>query len=258
MPIRRAGFVSWVRSSPTTRPVAQNDDAVGDAENLVETMRNVDHADPARFQNAHRGEEPRDLIGRQTSGGFVQDEKVALDHERPRDRHKRFLRAAQRLDARVRLDVAADPAKVVSGCPVAFGPVDDSGPAKKRRASEPARKRDILGHGHPLDQAKVLMNESDVAVALTPSARITGAVETDRARIRFVYAAQNLDQRRFSGAVLSEKRNDFTTPNLEAYALERLRPSESLLDVVEPKDVERGHSRVFDATRPILLSRLMR
>ena len=107
---------------PNEAAVPQNDDAVGDAENFVETVRNVDHADAARFQRAHRGEEPRDLIGRQAGGGFVQNEKVAVDHERPRDRHKRFLRAAQRLDARVRLHVAADPAKRVPSSPVAFRP----------------------------------------------------------------------------------------------------------------------------------------
>ena len=114
MPMRRAGVVSRDLFLADEAAVAKHDDAVGDAENFIETVRDIDHADAAGLERAHRGEQPLDLIGRQACGGLVENQEVAVDAQGARDGDKRFLGPAQRLDAGVRIEVAADQAQRVS------------------------------------------------------------------------------------------------------------------------------------------------
>ena len=64
--------------SPTSAPVAQHGDPVGNLEHLVETMRDIDHADAARLQRPQRGEEAVHLVGRQRSRRFVEHKNVGL------------------------------------------------------------------------------------------------------------------------------------------------------------------------------------
>ena len=54
------------------------------------------------------------------------------------------------------------------------------------------------------------------------------AVERDRARVGFVDAGQDLDQRRLAGAVLAEQRVDLAAPHVEIDVVERQRRGEAL------------------------------
>ena len=81
--------------------VAQHDDAVGDAEDLVEPVRHVDHADALFAQAPQRREQPLHLIGRQARRRLVEHEEIAIDDERAGDGDQRLLGAADRLDTRV-------------------------------------------------------------------------------------------------------------------------------------------------------------
>src|SRR5437763_2011553 len=64
--------------------VAKDGDAVGDAEDLVELVRDVDHADAARAQLVDDAEEGFDLGVCERGGRFVQDEYARFLRERLR------------------------------------------------------------------------------------------------------------------------------------------------------------------------------
>ena len=229
--------------------VAKHGDAVGDAEDLIETMGDIDHAHAAGLERAHRGEQPLDLIGRQACRGLIEHQEVAVDSQGAGDGDQRFLGPAQRLDAGVRIEVAADQAQRVSSRFRRSAPIDDDCATEEGGAGKAARQSDILGHRHPFDEAQILMNEGYRMAAVAPAGEIGGAVDGDGAGIRFVDAAENLDQSRLAGAVLSQERDDLAPPHLEADALQRLRSAERLDDAVETKGAGSAHRRPSARTR---------
>ncbi len=81
--------------------VAHHHHPVGDAEDLVEAMGHVDHADVAAAQPPHGLEQALDLVGRQARGRLVQHQEIALDHQGTGDGDQRLLGAAEAVDPRV-------------------------------------------------------------------------------------------------------------------------------------------------------------
>ena len=106
--ITSSGLVSRDDPLADHAPVAQDHHAVGDLEHLVEPVRDVDHADAARAQPAKGREQARHLVGRQARRRLVEHQQFGVGGQRARDRHQRLLGAAQRLDARVGVDVGAE------------------------------------------------------------------------------------------------------------------------------------------------------
>ena len=88
-------------------PVAEHGDAVGDAEDLVEAVGDIDDADAARAEAPERVEEMLDVGLGQRRRRLVEDEDVGLDGERAADRDERALGGGKRRDADVGVDVAS-------------------------------------------------------------------------------------------------------------------------------------------------------
>ena len=61
--------------------ITQDSNPVGDPENLIEAMRDIDHADTLVAERAKGGKQPFNLIGGKARGGFVQNQKIAFDGE---------------------------------------------------------------------------------------------------------------------------------------------------------------------------------
>ena len=125
-----------------------------------------------------------------------------LDAERAGDGDERFLRAGQVADTRCRgsMSWATRPA---SGGRWRSTSRQSTRP---RRRGIALREGDVLGHGHPLDEAEVLVDEGDLA---RRAAGIVGRARAGHpAGIGLVDAGQHLDQRRLAGAVLAEQRQD--------------------------------------------------
>ena len=118
--IASSGVVSPTRPLAGDAAVAQHDHAIGDLEDLVEPVRDIDHADAAVAQPAQRREEPRHLVGRQARRRLVEDQDLGLGRERAGDGDQRFLGAAEALDADVGIDVGAERSRARS--PRAGGP----------------------------------------------------------------------------------------------------------------------------------------
>ncbi len=95
------------------------------------------------------------------------------------------------------------------------------------------RQTDILGDGHPIDQAEILMDERD-----RHSPDGVGHVLTrveDGAAVGRVNAGEDLDERRFAGAVFAEQRDDLAAPDFHLHVVQRLRAAEALRDAARLK-----------------------
>ena len=71
--------------------VAQHRDAVGEAQNLLQAMRDVDDADACRLELAQHVEEMRRLVVGERRVGFVQDEQLDVAGNRLGDLHHLLL-----------------------------------------------------------------------------------------------------------------------------------------------------------------------
>ena len=207
------------------RPVPHHHHTVGDAENLVEAVGDVDHAHPARFQPADGREEPLHLVGGQACGRLVQHQEVALHHQRAGNGDKRLLRAAEALHPRRGVDVAADQREGICGTLLGAPPVD--GAEQPGTGGEAFGEAHILGHRHPFDEAEVLMDEGDaVRARRLHTMAIDRAADRDDTFVGADDAAKHLDERGFAGAILAEECDDIAPRNLEAHALQRARAAE--------------------------------
>ena len=91
------------------------------------------------------------------------------------------------------------------------------------------REAHVLGHGHPVDQAEILVDEGDRQMAHSPGG-VPAAIANGSA-IRIMNACENLDEGGLAGAVLAEERDDLTRPNMQANPVERAGAPEALGDI---------------------------
>ena len=210
--------------------VAQDNHPVSNLEHFVEPMRHVDHGDPARSQSAERGEQPRHLIRRQAGGGFVEHQDFSLGGERPGDRDKGFLGSAQALDPGIGVNVGAERFQRGGGPPACRGPIDQAVAARKTEG-----ETDVLGDGHPIDQAEILMDEGDRQVPQ----RIchVGAAKGHSTLVECVDLGEDLDQSGLARAILAEQRQDFACLEIHADIAQGLRAAELLRDIAHDQDL---------------------
>ena len=99
------GFARRDRRQPPA--VAKNGDPIGDAEDLVEPMGDVDDADVAGAKPPQRVEQPFDIGFGKRRGRLIENEDVRFDRQRPADRNERAFGRWKRRDRRVRIEIAA-------------------------------------------------------------------------------------------------------------------------------------------------------
>jgi hypothetical protein len=112
----------------------------------------------------------------------------------------------------------------------------------ERRSRITGLNRDILGHGHPFDEAEILMNEGDRQRIRPGMHGFAGKL--DLARVGPVDSGQNFDERRFAGAVLAEERVNLAAANVEVDVIQRKRPGEVL------DEAGHGEKRRWPASLP--------
>ena len=79
---------------------------------------------------------------------------------------------------------------------------------------------DVFHDRHGVHQREVLMNERHTVGNSTPKVQ-RGSLQFDLSRIGQVHARKHLDEGRFSGAVLAQKRMHFTGVDIQVEAIER-------------------------------------
>ena len=199
--------------------VAQHGDAIGDRENLVEAMADIDDPDAALLEAAHDVEQPRHVAFGQRRGRLVHDEDARVMRQRAQDLDALAVADGERADDLIGSEIV-DFERVEQR--LGFGahrPPIDAARARLRRVAE----KDVLGDAELGKQQQLLIDRRDARAA-----RVVGRgkvnlfpVDKDRADVGLVDAGHDLDQRRFAGAVLSEQRMDLARAHVERDARKR-------------------------------------
>ena len=92
--------------------ITHNDDAIGDREDLSQSVGNEDCGDATRLEPAHAIEKPRRLLVSECGRRLVKNEQFDFLGERPRDHHELLGRKIQRAHLRIGVDIElkVDPA----------------------------------------------------------------------------------------------------------------------------------------------------
>ena len=226
--------------------VTENRDAVCNAENLVQAMRDIDHADAAFLQRTDGGKEPLHFVGGKAGCRLIENQHVGLDGERPRNRHQRLFSAREARNAGRGIEIAADQLQCFRRPGLGRLPVDDAG-----GHGEALCETDILANRHPLNEAEILMDEGDrlALVRLRRAMRIGLAAKADFAAIRLVNAGERLDEGGFTRAVLAEKRQDFALLQVERHLGKGARAAEFLGDRSEFQKLIICHATLLPGSR---------
>ena len=209
--------------------VAQDRGAVGDAEDLVHAVRDVDDGDALAAQLADIVEQALDLVARQRRGRLVE--------------HQDLAGLRRRLDDLGQLAVAGAECRRPwrSGrcrrpCAQTAFALPPSPPCRRS-----GRKRTCISRLRKTFCATVSVGTRLISwnAMATPAARAASAVkdgqrhaaDLDRPRRRRLHAAQDLQDRRLAGAVLAEQRMHLARQDVEIDIVERANAAEAHVDV---------------------------
>src|SRR5438093_2955615 len=225
-------------------PVSKDRDAVGDGEDLLEPVRDVDDAQAPRAEAAHHGEEALHLRVREGGRRLVEDDRLRFVGQRPRDLHELLLGHAQRAHG----DAGRDPrAEAVQQRLRGAGHV---APPQERPALL-APEEDVLGRRQLRHQRQLLVDDvdADAADGERIAERQRVSLEPGFPGIGHHRPPEDLDERGFPRAVLAQQRVDLARPQLEVDAFQRADAGERL---GQPRGREQAHlaASVSWSTRP--------
>ena len=130
------------RRGQHARAVLEHDDLVGDLEDLLQPVRDVEDGPAGSGEAPDLGEELRGLRGREHRGRLVEDQDARLGDQRLGDLDDLLARDAQAPDRGGRVEIGkAEIRKHPPGDPVGFAPVDDEGQAAASASGRAARSR---------------------------------------------------------------------------------------------------------------------
>ena len=211
---------------PDQPAVAKHRDAVADAVNLVQKVRDEYDPDPLLAQAAHQGEELLDLVFVQAGRRLVEDQHPGGDVQRPRDAHHLLDRDG----------IAGNLASYVDGkCQPGhrrLGPPGHQAPADGPQARRLAAKADILGHRQVRDQVHLLVDGADAhGLGLHGACRLYSlAFQQHTAGVEGINAGEHLDQRALARAVLAHQGVDFPAAKGEVHNIQGLHARKALGD----------------------------
>ena len=198
---------------------AQDRDPVGDGEDVLEEVGDVDDADAAVAEVADDLQQALGLGFLQGRGRLVEDQDVGLVEQRAGDLDQLLLAEAQRGERAVEVDVEADRLEHRLGL-AAHRPAVERDPGGERLAAE----EEVLEDVEVGEERQLLGDDRDPLIG-----RLAGvaegdplAVELERPLIRGGAADDDLDQRRLAGAVGAEQGVHLTRVDLEIDAIEGL------------------------------------
>ena len=115
---------------------------------------------------------------------------------------------------------------------------------RAHKAAAQAFEQYVFAHGEARNEIALLMDNADAG-----GDRITRALEADRraveaqlALVRMIDASDNLDQRRFAGAVFAEQRVDRAAAHRQRYILQRQHAGEGFLNPASLQAERRTHA----------------
>jgi hypothetical protein len=217
------------------RAITQHGDAVGDAEDLVELVGDVDAGDAAFPQIAQDVEQDQHLVLGQRGGGFVENEDLRVLGERLDDLDELLLPHAERAHRRGRIEIDLETIQQRLRLAIHARPVDEGSPAAWFAAEE-----DVFRHRHLLHERQFLINHREPGL-LRVFDRFKACLDAIHLKAAFVAAmrmnaGEQLDERALARAVFTAQRVDFALAEVKRHILKRGDAGEALGDVVGAED----------------------
>ena len=223
--------------------VAKHRELVGDLEQLVHLVGDVDDAFALRAQTADDLEQMRHLGLGQRRGRLVHDQDVGFVGHGLGDLDHLPVGHGElaHLDAGVDLDIER-PKQLFSLAPHG-GMIDETEPVPGL-APDP----DILGHRHERHQVELLMDHGDALLEGVQGRVQVGflAAQADRAGVGVVDAGDDLHQRRLAGTVLAHERVDRAGLEAELDVVQRHHAWERFADTLDCQQLVAGCCRGRD------------
>ena len=211
---------------------------------MVDVVRDEDAGVPGIARAAHEVQHPLRLGHAEIVGRLVEDDDVAVEIHGARDGDRLPLAAGKRADRRRRRDILADadPRQKLAGDPIHLRLVHAVQEARPLERLAPEEK--VPRDRQLRDQRGVLVDRLDAVrdrVGRGADRHLLAAHEDVAAGDRHG-ARQNLDQRRFAGAVVAEQADDLALVDDEGHVLQRLHAAVGLVDVLHADEF--GHRHV--------------
>ena len=217
------------RASRDILAVAQNRDAVGDGEDFLQLVADEDDRDAVVAQLSEQLEEGGRLVLGDRRGRFVEQQDLGLAGQRLGDLDDLHLRDRQAAHFGARVDAGVEQIEIAARLPLDGAIVDEAVPGRQ------ALEQDVFPDAEARDEISLLMNRRD-ALAQRIARRAEWnrpAVQENAAGIGADEAGDDLDQRRFAGAVFAHQGMDFARLQVERNAVERLDAGKGFADGFE-------------------------
>src|SRR5579883_516186 len=218
--------------------VAKHGDAIGDGENLVELVADINDGDAARLQLAHDVEEPPHVIFRQRGGRLVHDQDARLVRQGAQDFDALAIADAERADDAVGIEIVNfERGEQLFRLLAHRSPIDPAKSAARRMAHE-----NVLGDGEFGEEQQLLIDrgDADAPRVVRPLQMDRLAVDDHLAAVGRKHAGDDLDQGRFAGAILAEQSVRLAFGDVERDAGQRAHAWEGFFDVAHRQDRRRA------------------
>ncbi len=195
--------------------VAQHGDAIGQLEQFLEPVRDIDDADLPRAQPGDQLEQQARLVMAQRGGGLVHDQDAGLAGHGLGDLHHLLLAHAELAHQPARVDRHADAGQQLARLAVHARAIDEA-EAVERFAGE----EDVLGDAQVVDHRQLLVDDADAQRArmMAVGQHHRAALDGDRAaRVGLQHAGQDLHQGALAGAVLPGQRQHLAARDVQAH-----------------------------------------
>ena len=206
--------------------VLDDGDVVGDAEELLQAVRDVENGDTASLEASEVFKEYVDFRIGEHGGRLVEDEDAHVARQRLGDFDHLLVGDAEVAGARARVDVVAERLQQFAGFLVQCFPVNERTPLTE------VFQENVLGHRQVWRQRQLLVHDADAAFLtllrrgevflFTENLHASGILDVD--------AGKNLHQCRFAGAVFANNRVNRPRIRGEVDAPKCLDTAKALLD----------------------------
>ena len=199
--------------------VAQHGIAVADLHHLAQLVRDEDHADLLRLQRAQHIKNALDLRIGERRRRLIHDDDGSVHHQRACNFDNLFEGRVQRGDHGARINLQVHLLEERLRLLVHRRMIE-----KTAFLFDFASDEHVFVYGQVVDQVQLLMDKSDARAQRL--GRIckgdSPAIELDGSPVCRKHAAQNIHQRRFSRAVFTQQRADFTLVQVKIDGLEHV------------------------------------
>ena len=208
--------------------VAQDADVAAQAEDFVQTVRDIDDGDALVAQLLDNAEHNLQLAVGQNGRRLIHDQDAGIIVNGVHDLDDLLFRDGQRRDLRVDVDVHAE---IFNDLPRAAA---HALPVNQTVFQLDVAKEHIFRNAQRLGQLDFLMDNADAGTAcLDGAVKAAGlAVQNDFALIRLVDTGQNLNQGGLACAVLADQTVDGAALNVDGDVIQRLDAGELFCDIL--------------------------